>query len=180
MARSVISPLQWERAKEYFEAGLSLSEIEKKTEISRGALSKKSVSEQWDRNSPKKQLISQAIEVEKAKETLRKHPTSLEVHNEIVSENVRLSNKVFSIQERALDKADTMIDQVDTPNDLRTIVELVDKASITLKVSERHAPKSDVNVSNTTQVQNNTINMTKEEMIEEAKRRGIPLDFIGL
>lgn len=153
MARSIIDPKQWELSREYFEAGLSLSDIEKKTGISRGALSKKSVSEQWDRNSSKKQLIFDAIEVEKAKETLKKHPVSLDVHNEIVSENIRLSSKVYSIQERALDKADTMIDQVDTPNDLRTIVELVDKASITLKVSDRHAPKIEVN--NTNAQQNN-------------------------
>ena len=47
-----------------------------------------------------------------------------------------------------------MIDQVDTPSDLRTIVELVDKASITLKVSDRHAPK--IEVTNTNAQQNNS------------------------
>lgn len=180
MARSIIDPLQWEKAKEYFEVGLSLSDIEKKTGISRGALSKKSVSEQWDRNSPKKQLVAQSIEVEKAKETLKKHPVSLEVHNEIVSESVRLSNKVYSIQEKALNKAEIMLDQIDTPNDLKTIVEAVDRASVTLKVSDRHAKSGDVNVQNNTAIQTNNVTMSKDEMIEEAKRRGIPLDFIGL
>ena len=91
------------------------------------------------------------IELEKSKHLSKQE--IIEV-NKIVNERVRISNKVFSIQERALDKADTMIDQVDTPNDLRTIVELVDKASITLKVSDRHAPKQDINLTNAQQNNN--------------------------
>jgi len=40
---------------------------------------------------------------------------------------------------------------------------------------------SSINVNATAGVQNNTaLTMSKDEMIEEAKRRGIPLDFIGL
>ena len=47
-----------------------------------------------------------------------------------------------------------MLDQIDTPADLKTIIDAVDRASITLKVSERHAPKVEVN--NTNAQQNNT------------------------
>ena len=157
MARSIIDYQTWEKAKEYFEVGLSLSEIEKKTGISRGALSKKSQLESWNKQSIKKQLVAQAIAVEKGKETLKKHPVSLEVHNEIVSESVRIASKVYSAQEKALDKADIMLDQIDSASDLKTIVDAIDRASITLKVSDRHASSQNINVNATAEVQNNIV-----------------------
>ncbi len=52
--------------------------------------------------------------------------------------------KINKIQNKALDKADKMLDDVDNAGDLKTIVDAVDKASITLKVSERHAPKTEI------------------------------------
>ena len=56
-----------------------------------------------------------------------------------VDEKTRHITLINRIQEKALGKADAMLDQIDTPSDLKTIVEAVDKASITLKVSDRHA-----------------------------------------
>lgn len=61
-----------------------------------------------------------------------------------VTKLTKYTNLVNRIQEKALGKAETMLDQIDAPNDLKTIVEAVDKASITLKVSDRHAPKIDI------------------------------------
>lgn len=71
----------------------------------------------------------------------------------VVNEQLRRANLVYGIQEKALAKAETMLDQIDTPSDLKMIVEAVDKASITLRVNERHAPKVEVN--NTNAQQNN-------------------------
>jgi hypothetical protein len=89
-------------------------------------------------------------------------------------------NLVYGIQEKALRKADIMLDQIDNAQDLKTIIDGVDRAAITLKVADRHAKSGDVNVSTTAVAQaNSTAEMSKEEMIEEAKRRGIPLDVIG-
>jgi hypothetical protein len=48
-----------------------------------------------------------------------------------------------------------------------------------LGVIDQFAKSGDVNVTATAAVQNNN-NLSKDEMIEEAKRRGIPLDFINL
>ena len=44
-----ISQDKWDKAKEYFEAGLSLSEIVLRTEISKAQISKKSKIEKWEK-----------------------------------------------------------------------------------------------------------------------------------
>lgn len=52
MAFKEIPAKQWAKAKEYFEAGLSLAKIEEKTGISRGQLSKRSNAEGWQKGLP--------------------------------------------------------------------------------------------------------------------------------
>jgi len=42
-----INKVQWEKAKGYYEAGLSLSEIKEKTGIDRSTISKKAKNQQW-------------------------------------------------------------------------------------------------------------------------------------
>lgn len=77
--------------------------------------------------------------------------------NSITSEvntALRRANLVYGIQEKALQKAGIMLDQIDSPSDLKTIIDAVDKASITLKVAERHAPKGDINVNATANAAN--------------------------
>ena len=55
-------------------------------------------------------------------------------------------------------KISTMTDQVDEPQDLRHLVEANDKLSITLKVNDRHAAKTEI--TNTNATQNNTKRVT--------------------
>lgn len=88
------------------------------------------------------------------------------VHIE-VNRIVEYTTLVNRIQNKALNKADTMLDQIDTPNDLKTLVEAVDKAAITLKVAERHAPKIDI--SQQTAVQSTT--PTVIQYIEDVRTR---------
>jgi transcriptional regulator with XRE-family HTH domain len=162
MARSVITSEQWERAKEYFEHGLSLSDISERTGISRGAISKKSKSEEWGKETPKKQLLSQAVEVTKGKNALKETPVALEVHNELHNEHIRRENLIYGNAEKLASKLLTMADQIDTPNDLKTLSEANDKLAITLKVADRHAPKIDV-----TQLQQQGSTTTTVEIIED-------------
>lgn len=142
MARSVITDEQWEEAKEYFEHGLSLSDIEKRTGISKGAISKKSKAEKWGKETPKKQLLAQAIEVTEAKETLKETPIALKVHEELHDEAVRHSRLINDNATKLANKLATMADQIDTPTDLKILTEANDKLAITLKVADRHAPKA--------------------------------------
>ncbi len=179
-----ISQEAWNKAREYFEAGLSLSEIVLRTEISKSQISKKSKLENWQKGNEKKQLIAQAIEVATKKETLGN--TALEVHNEIVSEQLRRQNLVFNASEKLLVKATQMIDKnqtVDKVNvgagvqqiepreldssDLKNLADTIDKASVTLGVNQRHA-NSQVNISNTNATQTN-IELNKDIVLQTLK-----------
>jgi len=143
---------QWDRTKALFESGqYSLSEIQEKTGISKSKISEKSKKEQWERGRNADYIEARkTLAVKKGTEK----GTTIQVLDDIADEQIRRERLVFGIQEKALAKADTMLDQIDTPADLKTIIDAVDRASITLKVSERHAPKVEVN--NTNAQQNNT------------------------
>ena len=148
-----ISQEVWNKAKEYFEAGLSLSEIVLRTEISKAQISKKSKIENWQKGNEKKQLISQAIEVTEQKETLNE--TALQVHNELVDEQLRRRNLVFGNAEKLARKINLMTDEVEEAKDIKDLVDANDKLSITLGVNQRHS-NSQVNIQNTNAVQSVT------------------------
>lgn len=166
-----ISQEIWDKAKEYFEAGLSLSEIVLRTEISKAQISKKSKIENWEKGNEKKHLISQAIEVVEKKETLNE--TALSVHNEIVNDEIRRKGLVFNATEKLLKKASQMIDKnsvVDKINvgdgvqnfepralntsDFKNLIDTIDKASITLGINPRHA-NTNIKVDNNNTQENN-------------------------
>lgn len=140
-----ISQEVWNKAKEYFEAGLSLSEIVLRTEISKAQISKKSKIENWQKGNEKKQLISQAIEVTEQKETLNE--TALQVHNELVDEQLRRRNLVFGNAEKLARKINLMTDEVEEAKDIKDLVDANDKLSITLGVNQRHS-NSQININN--------------------------------
>ena len=57
----------------------------------------------------------------------------------------------FGVTQKALRIADKLLDQTDTTmNDVKLAVELADRASLTLKVNERHAPKVELTQTNQT------------------------------
>jgi len=168
---------QWEKAKEYFEAGLSLSEINLRTEISRPQISKKAKKENWEKGNIKKQIISQAVEVAQIKETLNE--TALEIHNELVSDEIRRKNLVYGASELLLKRTQEMIQANKTTEkinvgdgvqqfearelnakDYKDLADTIDKSSVTLKVNERFS-------SNQVQV-NNQNNQISEIIISEA------------
>ena len=82
MANIKTTPEQWEKAKEYFEAGLLLREVSEKTGISIPSLSKRAKAEGWAKENEKKTLIQAAIRVAEAKANLGE--TARAVHEEIV------------------------------------------------------------------------------------------------
>jgi len=61
-----------------------------------------------------------------------------------VNDRLRRENLVYGFQEKAVQKAAEILEITDSAKDLKDLVDAVDKASITLKVSDRHAPKIDV------------------------------------
>lgn len=140
---------QWERAKALFESGqYSLSEISTKTKIDKSQISRKSKIQQWQ-NGRNADYIDAKLTI--AKKNTTENTTTLEVLNNIADEQIRNKNLVYGVTQKALQKAHDLLDEIDNANDLKAIVELSDRASITLKVNERHAPKSDVNLVNAQQ-----------------------------
>ena len=68
-----------------------------------------------------------------------------------VNDKLRRESLVYGFQEKAIKRAGDMLEGIDAAQDLKHLVDAVDKASITLKVSDRHAPKQDINLTNATQ-----------------------------
>ena len=87
MANIKTTPEEWARAREYFEAGLSLTKIVEKTGISKTQISKRSNQEEWAKGTEKAALVAAAVRVEVAKGTLTEQARS--VHNELVNEQAK-------------------------------------------------------------------------------------------
>ena len=154
----------WDKARILFEHGKSLNDIAKELGINKGSISRKSKQEEWAKSSDLATLVDDEVaniikgnEIATQKATLATQ--ELRIHNREVADKVRRKDLVFGNAEKLAKKLNTMTDQVDEPQDLKHLVDANDKLSITLRVNERHAPKSDTNVA----VQTNN-NLTKAEI----------------
>jgi predicted DNA-binding protein YlxM (UPF0122 family) len=169
------SETQWLNARGYFEAGLSLSQIQEKTGIARSSISKKSKSEQWQQGKNLDYIEAKELIVEK-KATENQH--LLNIADEVAEDKIRHKRLIFGNAEKIANKLNTMIDQVDTPSDMKALAETNDKIAITLKVADRHATtKQDININNNTQ-QNLSIELTEEEAKAKALEMGVPLSAL--
>lgn len=65
-----------------------------------------------------------------------------------VNDELRRQNLVFNASEKALVKLSSLIDDVDEAQDMKHIVDAIDKASITLGVNQRHANAPTINNAN--------------------------------
>ena len=145
---------QWEKTQALFESGqYSLSEISEKTGINKSQISRKSKIQQWT-NGRNADYIEAKVKIATKKTT--ENTTTLQILDDIADEQIRHKRLVYGVQEKALKKAETMLDQVDTPLDLKNIVDAVDKASLTLGVNQRHSNQN-INVQTNTAVQTNNI-----------------------
>jgi hypothetical protein len=124
MANIKTTPEQWAKAREYFEAGLSLSAIVDKTGISKTQLSKRSGLEGWAKGTEKEQLIVDAVRVGLAKGTLTEQ--ALSVHNEIVDERVK---RMEWLNKAALKNVqEAMSHPCENQNDYRARADTISKA----------------------------------------------------
>jgi len=168
---------QWERTKAYFESGqYSLSEIQEKTGISKSKISEKSKKEQWERGRNADYIeAKKTLAIKKGTEK----GTTLQVLDDISDEVINNEKLCFDVTQSALRQlkeisdigvkevlvtskvgGDTIVEKETiamTPYDYESIINAADKASITLRVNQRHAPKSDVNVNTQTNVGIQTI-----------------------
>jgi hypothetical protein len=144
MANIKTTPEQWAEAKEYFEAGLSLSAIVAKTGISKTQLSKRSGLEGWAKGTEKEQLIVDAVRVGLAKGTLTEQ--ALAVHNEIVDERVM---RVEWLNVQALKNVKgAMAHPCDNQNDYRARADTISKAK---EVVVGRQPETAIQINNNAQ-----------------------------
>ena len=147
-----ISKELWAKARTLYETNqYSLAQISEKTGIDKSTISKKAKIQQWS--------SVENLDYIEAKTTLAVKKSKLnqqEINtlDEVADEVVRRQNLVYGFQEKAIKKAGDMLEGIDAAQDLKHLVDAVDKASITLKVSDRHAPKTEINNTNATQNNN--------------------------
>ena len=84
-----------------------------------------------------------------------------------VNDELRRQNLVFNASEKALVKLSSLIDDIDEAQDMKHIVDAIDKASITLGVNQRHS-NSQVNISNTNASQTN-VELNKDIVLQTLK-----------
>ena len=141
----------WEKAKGYYEAGLTLSKIQIKTGIDKSVICKKAKRQQWQHGSN--------IDYIKARETIAiknatKSQQVLHCADEVADEKIRHLRLINDNAEKLADKINHMTDIVNNANELKSLVDANDRLAITLKVADRHA-NNQVTVNNTNAQQNN-------------------------
>lgn len=138
---------QWDRAKAYYEAGThTLQKIEDEVGINKGHLSRTAKKQQWQQGS-KADYIEARIVIAEKKATEK--ATTLQVLDDIADEAIRHKRLINSNAEAIANKIPIMLEQIDSPSDLKTLAEANDRLAITLKVADRHAKSGDVNVNAT-------------------------------
>jgi len=166
---------QWERAKAYYEAGQhNPQQISDLVGIERSTIVKKAKIHNWKSGSNADYIEARVIVAEKKSQL---NSQTLNVLDNIADEKIRYRDLCFGVTESALKQlkeisdigvkevlvtskigGDTIIEKETinlTPQDYESIINAADKASITLKVNDRHAKSGDVNVNATAAVQNN-------------------------
>lgn len=123
MSNLKITDKQWRKAREYFEAGLSLSQVSDKTGISKTRLHTKSREDSWSKGTQKEQLIAEAIKVERQKVQLCSE--ALDVHLEIVNDAVRAINFFGGAAVRNVHEAMSL--PCETHQDFRARAEVINK-----------------------------------------------------
>ena len=149
------SEKQWLDVEGYYKSGLSLSQIEAKTGIGKSTISKRAKKQQWQQGANTDYIEAKELIVEK-KSTENQH--LLNIADEVAHERITHKKLIYDNATKLAGKLNTMADQIDEPQDLKHLVDANDKLSITLKVSERYAPKTEI--TNTNATQNNTKRVT--------------------
>lgn len=147
-----ISQELWLKAKTLYETNqYSLAQISEKTGIDKSTISKKAKIQQWSSVENLDYIESKAI-ISKKKSTLNQQ--QINILDEVADEQLRRQNLVFNASEKALVKLSGLIDDVDEAQDMKHIVDAIDKASITLGVNQRHS-NSQVQINNSNNQQTN-------------------------
>ena len=159
---------QWEKAKAYYEAGMSLSQIKDKTNIARNTISQRAKREQWE-HSKNSDYIEAKIKVETQKGTILEQSGTVALN---IADDIALdkAKSITLFQNSALKnqkKANELLELTDDMKDIES------HARITKTNKETVLGKEiDTIINNTNATQNNTT-LTAEE-ISIAIAKGLP------
>ena len=167
---------QWDRAKGYFEAGISLAQIKDKTGIARNTISQRAKKEHWLRGKNVDYIeAKEIIAIKKGTVLDKREQVSLDCADEIADEKLRRKNLVFGGVEKAVQKMNEIIedgyveDKISVGDgmqkfeqrklnatDVKNAIDGYDKASVTLGVNERFS-NSQINVNTQNNIDNRAI-----------------------
>lgn len=188
--------VQWERAKAYYEAGLSLSQIKDKTSIARNTVSQRAKREQWEQGKNTEYIEAKVNLAEKKGTILEQSGTvALNIADNIAEEKIIAKGKVFGYVHTALKKMNEIVEhgrveekinigdgmqrfeerKLNT-SDIKNALDGYDRAAITLELAPRHSSQS-INIQNTNATQNIS-ELTIEEAKREAELLGVPLSAL--
>ena len=150
---------QWEKAKAYYEAGMTLSQIKDKTNIARNTISQRAKREQWE-HSKNSEYIEAKIKVESQKGTILEQSGSVALN---IADDIAFNKaKALSLfQDSALrnqQKANEILEMTDDMKDIES------HARITKTNKETVLGKDPETIINNANVQENkTIQIMLEE-----------------
>ena len=112
---------QWEKAKAYYEAGMTLSQIKDKTNIARNTISQRAKREQWE-HSKNSEYIEAKIKVESQKGTILEQSGSvaLNIADDIAFDKAKALSLFQDSALRNQKKANDMLDLTDDMKDIES------------------------------------------------------------
>lgn len=147
-----ISKELWDKARTLYESNqFSLSQISERTGIDKSSISKKAKIQQWS--------SVENLDYIEAKQTIAVKKSTLPMEkintlDEIAEESIRHKKLINDNATKLADKLSKMTDEIDSAQDLKFLAEANDRLAITLKIADRHAPKTEINNTNANQVNN--------------------------
>lgn len=145
---------QWEKAKAYYEAGMTLSQIKDKTNIARNTISQRAKREQWE-HSKNSEYIEAKIKVESQKGTILEQSGSVALN---IADDIAFNKaKALTLfQDSALRNQKKANDMLDLTEDMKDIES---HARITKTNKETVLGKDPETVINNANVQENNMPM---------------------
>ena len=112
---------QWEKAKAYYEAGMTLSQIKDKTNIARNTISQRAKREQWE-HSKNSEYIEAKIKVESQKGTILEQSgaVALNIADDIAFNKAKALSLFQDSALRNQKKANDMLDLTDDMKDIES------------------------------------------------------------
>ena len=171
--------VNWDKVKALYESGLPLTEIEKRTGVNRGSISRKAKKQQWKHGKNADYIVAKEV-VAQRKATLK--ATELHYLDDVADEYIINKQIINQLALQATEKiketlTDGVVEEVASvsgalgeikvverklnPREIKSLVDAIDKAGQTLGVVPRF--NQQVNIQNNQNVENKTL---KVEFVE--------------